>query len=357
MAITQPNSDITIIVIAYNRVESLKRILHSLQKARYDDAPVRLLISIDKSDNDEISRIAQDFLWEHGEKIVEIHAEHLGLHKHVIQCGNFTERFGNIIMLEDDLYVSPNFYWYTKNALSFYQSDKRIAGISLYSMRVNETARRPFEPLKSNGDTFFMQLASSWGQAWNFVQWQDFKKWYIQNASTNINENSNLPSNIISWPESSWKKYFMKYLVEKNKYIVYPYLSYTTNFGDKGTHFTENTDIFQVPLDMSDAPIFQFCRLEESNSVYDIFYENINLYKALKKLPEQLTIDLFGTKKTNAFKRYVLTSQFLNYKLIQSFNSALRPHELNIMENLHGTKLFLYDTRTEEEDQKTSGNV
>jgi hypothetical protein len=214
-------------------------------------------------------------------------------------------------------------------------------------MRANETARCPFEPLKSNGDTFFMQLASSWGQAWNCAQWQDFKKWYVQNASESINENSNLPSNIVAWPESSWKKYFMKYLVEKNKHIVYPYVSYTTNFGDKGTHFSENANVFQVPLDMSEAPMFKFYRLEESSSVYDIFCENANLYKALKKPPEQLTIDLFGMKKAALFKRYILTSQVLNFKVIQSFDLALRPHELNIIENLYGTKLFLYDKTSE----------
>ncbi|MBP2626286.1 MAG: glycosyl transferase family 2 [Firmicutes bacterium] len=339
--------DITIIVVAYNRKESLKRILLSLNNARYDDDRVRLIISIDKSENDDILQIANDCLWDHGEKIVEMQSEHLGLHRHVIKCGDMSEKYSNIILLEDDLYVSPNFYRYSKSALSFYKLDKQIAGISLYSQKFNESAWLPFEPIKSNGDTFFMQLASSWGQVWCFEQWSDFKKWYFQNISISIDESSKLPMNIVMWPETSWKKYFMKYLVEKDKYFVYPYISHTTNFGDKGTHFKDNTDTFQVALDMTDNPIYKFYVLNESISVYDIFCENINLYKILEIIPEHLTIDIYGIKKINLFKRYILSSQILHYKVVKSFDLALRPQELNIIESLYGEKIFLYDKNEE----------
>lgn len=347
------STDITIIIIAYNREESLKRILESLKKAYYDGDRVRLIISIDKSDNDEILHIAHNFSWNYGEKIIERQSENLGLRKHVIKCGDMTEKYRNIILLEDDLYVSPNFYRYAKNALSFYKSDKRIAGISLYSQKYNESASLPFEPIKSNGDTFFMQLASSWGQAWSYQQWSDFKQWYLKNISTVIDETSQLPANIVMWPETSWKKYFMKYLVENDKYFVYPYISHTTNFGDKGTHFIEKLDVFQVPLDMADNPVYKFNTFCESNSVYDVFCENIILYKKLNMIQEQLTIDIYGTKRGKKCTRYILTCENLNYRIIKSFDLVLRPQELNIMENLSGKKIFLYDKSIEETNTNT----
>ena len=40
-----------IIVIAYNREESLKRLLTSLNNAIYESDDITLIISIDKSDN------------------------------------------------------------------------------------------------------------------------------------------------------------------------------------------------------------------------------------------------------------------------------------------------------------------
>ena len=72
--------NIAIVTVAYNRVKSLSRLLNSLLCADIDNAP--LIISIDKSNTNEVERYANDFIWPYGEKKVITHKENLGLRKH-----------------------------------------------------------------------------------------------------------------------------------------------------------------------------------------------------------------------------------------------------------------------------------
>ena len=102
-----------IVVVAYNRDKALKRLLNSLESADYSGfSDITLVISIDKSDSTEVIETAEAFSWEQGEKRVITHPERLGLKKHILGLGDLTAEFGSIIMLEDDLFVSPLLYHY-----------------------------------------------------------------------------------------------------------------------------------------------------------------------------------------------------------------------------------------------------
>ena len=63
-----------------------------------------------------------------------------------------------------------------------------------------------------------MQFAQSWGQCWTKSMWKSFRKWYIQNSGP-IEANDDIPANITSWSDKSWLKYYMKYLIETNRYF------------------------------------------------------------------------------------------------------------------------------------------
>ena len=52
--------NIGIVVVGYNRTESLNRILGSLARGVYKNS-VDLIISIDKSDNQQVIKIAQNY--------------------------------------------------------------------------------------------------------------------------------------------------------------------------------------------------------------------------------------------------------------------------------------------------------
>lgn len=332
-----------IVIVAYNRPHSLLRLLTSLYKANYPNKNITLIISIDKgAGNDPILAIAKDFIWNYGTKIIKYQEQNLGLRKHILQCGGYSDEYGAIIVLEDDLYVSPNFYNYSLAAIKHTQDDEQIGGISLYNHQMNVHTRDNFNALNDGFDNWFFQFASSWGQVWTKLQWHQFITWYNANNTT-ILRSSEIPSNVTNWSDKSWLKYYIVYLIQTKKYFFYPRTSLTTNFSDQGTHVEKNSTAYQVPLDFSTKKFENFSSLSSSASIYDAFYENENLSRYIDLDKNDICIDLYGYKnRTN--ERFWLTSRILDYKIIRSFGQSLKPMDANIRENIEGSDIFLYDT-------------
>jgi len=324
----------TIVVVAYNRVDSLSRLLQSLLVSNVE-TNTKLVISIDYSGDDSVESYANSFDWSHGEKVVITHEKNLGLRRHVLKCGDLTTKYGSIILLEDDLVVSPMFYQYTQNALDFYEDNCHVGGVSLYNHKYNVNSRLTFEPLVDGFDNYWLQFASSWGQAWTVKQWKEFRAWY-DNDQIMLTEEDSIPTNVVNWPESSWLKYFIKYLVVKNKYFIYPRESLTTNFSDIGTHVTKKDFTFQVSLSLS-KDHFNFSSIDESNSIYDVFFEiKPQILKKFNKALDNINfeVDLYGTKQLSTIKsEFLLSSKDLIGKPVMSFARELRPHDLNITSN------------------------
>lgn len=336
-----------IVVVAYNRLEPLKRLLMSLERTVVDEGTVHLIISIDNDDNQNtyISDYANNFEWPLGTKEVIYHPERLGLKNHILKCGNLTEKYDNIIILEDDLYVSPFLLQFTKQAQEYYKNDRNIAGISLYNYKHNEVDRAPFIPFFDNSDVYFVQMASSWGQSWTKEQWKHFYDWYL--SSPDLSQIKGLPKNILEWKETSWKKYFISYLIYFNKYFVFPTQSFTTNFNDPGTHYLFHSHYSQSPL-MVRYKKLDFIPFTEAKNIYDVNFEI--LPQILKEFNNELTefdfeTDLYGTKSTNSVsKPYILTTKPCKNPVF-SYARALKPHEINVFYKLPGEDIHLCRTK------------
>jgi uncharacterized protein Veg len=331
-----------IIVAAYNRPNSLIRLLNSLVKAIYE-SDVTLVISIDKSDSDDVFEVANNFDWNNGKKVIIKQNENLGLKKHIISCGNLTREYGSIILLEDDLYVSPFFYVYALNALEFYNSDENIAGISLYAHALNVHAKLTFTPVKEDSSVFFLQLPASWGQAWTYRQWNEFIQWYDSPSNDDNFQSVAIPMNIAKWPATSWLKVFTKYIIEKNKYFVYPYVSLSTNFGDSGVHFNRKFSYVQVIL-QNIAMQYEFKKFIDADCIYDSYFELLPSkfkLKANSLSDYDFEVDLYGYKPLlQSNKPYFLTSQrCMVYE--KSYGLDFKPIEFNVFEENIGKDIFL----------------
>ncbi len=331
-----------IVVVAYNRPKSLKRLLSSLTYAKkIQDA--RLIISIDNKepDNYTVREIADEFEWPYGEKEVIYQEKRLGLRKHVLQCGDLTEKYSSVIILEDDLYVSPYFYDYAIQALDFYDHSDKISGISLYGQPIEDITDRPFTPIFDDSDVFFIQFPSSWGQAWTYKQWQPFREWLENNPDI-----SGYPihKHIVNWPETSWKKYFTAYMVASNKYFVFPRQSLTTNFNDPGTHYSREINLNgQAQLQVSDRK-YQFKELEDSYCLYDSHFELLpGTFKRFseKLFPFDFETDLYGRKDLGKLNKPFLITSRPAKKYLYGFARALKPHDMNVIFDLEGRDLFL----------------
>jgi glycosyltransferase involved in cell wall biosynthesis len=337
--------NIPIVVAAYNRPESLTRLLSSLQKAAYP-APVKLILSIDGNGPKEVVKAAETFHWPHGEKQIIRHKTNLGLRRHILSCGDLSSDYDGIILLEDDLYVSPWFYHYARLAMNFYHDDDTLAGVALYAHGFNETAWLPFTPLSDGSDVFFLQIPCSWGQCWTRRQWTLFRQWLDQKGEGYAVTQPGLPENIAAWPEASWKKYFTAYMIEHNLFFVYPRQSYTTNFHDKGVN-SKGQEFFQAPLQYGEK-LPHFVKPTDSRAVYDAFCEMVP--DCLNKMTADLkgydyAVDLYGAKAlSHISSEYLLTSK-PSREAILSFGRKLHPIEANIIEKIAGTRLFLTRTR------------
>lgn len=330
-----------IVVSAYNRPLALRRLLDSLQSANYPDREIQLIISIDKSENTDVQILAEKFQWQHGSKKVILHKNHLGLKKHLLSCGDLTEDYSAIIVLEDDLLVSPYFYHFALEAVNYYKDDHQLAGISLYNYQVAESCFYPFNAIDDGSDVYFMQLASSWGQIWTRAQWQLFRQWFETHPTLPIK--NTIPNYLHPWGDRSWKKHFIHYLIDNNKYFVFPRLSLTTNFEEPGTHASAKK-VFQVPLQLSEY-LYKFQNLEKSKAIYDAWFEMmpacLNRWNAdLSKY--DYAVDLYGGKEIATIDKQYLLSSKIGHEAIQSYAGELFPMESNVAMALNGNAISLY---------------
>lgn len=332
-----------IVAVGYNRPASMKRLLDSVCNAFYPVDGIDLIISIDKSDIcDEVKQVADSVEWKYGNKTVRTFGERQGLRKHVIQCGDLSEKYEAVIILEDDLIVSPSYYSYTYNAVNYY-TDDRIAGIALYSHGWNGYANTQFIPEKNEYDVFMGQFSITWGQCWTRKNWNSFKKWYSEHEDKLPNVNDKLPIGISNWSKQSWGKYFISYMVETDKYYVIPYTSMTTNFAEIGQHNDRADSSHQVQLMLGVKKDYSFCEFEQAVK-YDVFFERkynddyfIHGIEASK-----ICMDLNGIKPNTGNCQFVLIDRSMPLELVTSFALRMHPVESNITMAIKGDDLYLY---------------
>ena len=339
--------NIPIVVVAYNRKNSLFRLLNSLNEGYFESNDVELIISIDCGDNQDVYNIANDFIWKHGIKKVIYHNEKLGLQKHVLKCGDLVKKYEAIIMLEDDLYVSKFFYLYALQAYQFVIDKKQVGGVSLYNHKMHNELFLPFSPIEDGYDNWYFQFASSWGQMWTKEQWVNFRKWLDYNWNYDFFNNLRIPNHIKKWGNNSWLKYNIAYLIETNKYFLYPRISLTTNFSEIGTNHKVSDTNYQVELFCGDNKNYKWCfsKIENSSAVYDAFYEN----DRIKYDGKHVEVDLYGVKPVPVSESLFLTCCVIDgAKCIKTYGRILRPHDMNVLNVYPGSDFRLYEIKGNE---------
>lgn len=333
---------IGLIIVGYNRLISIKRLLKSLENAVFseEEDEVDLIFDIDHSGSDKIIEFAKAYHWAHGETKLRTYDERLGLRTHMMELGYWFDYYDALVVLEDDIYVSPYFFDYVKANVDKYYYDNDICGIALYSIERNEHEITLY-PISSDYDNFFMKKPCSWGQIWLKNQWLEFKKWYQRNNSNDLNI-YDIPECFRNYPETSYLKYFITYMVDKDKYFSYPYVSYSTCFADEGEHAKVSTFFFHANLMLKKKESYRLSDFKDGVK-YDAYDELIDLESFLSsKYDIPTTVDFYCEKKKR--NRFLLTFYALDYKIIRSYGMSLKPIEANVFLDNPGNDLFLYDT-------------
>lgn len=332
-----------IVAVGYNRPYCMERLLSSIGKAKYELADITMIISIDDSNNsDAVEQVAKDFEWKYGDKIIRRFHERQGLKKHIIACGDLSEEYECVIILEDDLFVAPDFYNYVCDAQSYYKSDTRIVGVALYSYGLNQFNQNRFIPVRNQYDNYLGQFSVTWGQSWRAEQWIKFKEWFLKNDDALSTRNDKMPLEILRW-KRSWGKYFISYMVEHDLYYVVPYTALSTNFSEQGEHYEKigYETAYQVSL-MSEQMEYRFAPFDKAIK-YDSFYERIYDGDVLPGISaKDICFDLYGVRVYPLGKQYLLTCKKYDFPRIKTFGLRMRPHEQNVFNNIKGDGINLY---------------
>ena len=192
---------IAIVIVGYNRLNSIKRVLSSVETAEFPDDYIPLILSIDCSGDQELYDYVQNYHWMHGQKYVNIHTKRLGLKKHIFECCSLSKYFKGVIILEDDSFVSPYFYDYAVSAIDKYGNVDEVCGISLYVSYNNEYVNLPFSPIQKGGDVFLLQDVQTRGECFTYNQWKPFEEWLSKNAERDYKELS-MPEKIKTWTKA-----------------------------------------------------------------------------------------------------------------------------------------------------------
>ncbi len=229
---------------------------------------------------------------------------------------------GAVIVLPDDVVVSPQFYHYAQQALAAYAADDLIASISLFALGTNTRTRQPFIPLLDRGDTFFVRTSSIGGAIYTAAQWDAFSLWRKNAAGP------------IDW---------LTFMEESQRFSIFPRSSLVTAapVGDLG-----ESSWRRVPVNPFKRQ-FDLTPLAESAAVYDGHFEM--LPDRLNRLTDQFegitfALDLYATRDVSRLAEpYVITTRRCEQALC-GFSKTMRPMEANLIAQLPGEELQLAPT-------------
>ena len=354
-----------IVVPAYRRAKSLARLLSSIGRAEYDEV-VPLIISLEGGASDDVKAVAESFSSGKLRIVIAEHSERLGLRSHILECGDYSLKYGSVIVLEDDLLVDRYFYRYAQATLKNYADEKSVAGIALYAQEINEYTGLRFRPMGNGHSVYPMRVPCSSGQCWTASQWQSFLDWYKEKEQRDIEATLELPGTVKAWPESSWKKYFAAFLVQTGRDFIYPYRSYSTNCSDPGgEHIVIGSNRHQVAMSSQSRVMesLRFCSAENEDISYDAYMEpsGTMLYNSLGLSPDEVEIDTMGVKPLSLLRRkqFVLTGRLVS-QAIRWFPREYRPIEFNIVfesEGREGHGLALIASEEAEDVREKNRNL
>ena len=145
----------TLKVLAFNRTESLLRLLTSLERADYSgQSNISLEIFIDRyrMKDDKIGhfhlrQVAEEFRWSHGPKRIIVREEHIGLANQWYRAWSPQHLNELAFIFEDDIEVSPYFFRWTSAAVDrYYRKNPTLQRLHLLILKTVRERIRSYTP-------------------------------------------------------------------------------------------------------------------------------------------------------------------------------------------------------------------
>lgn len=247
-----------IALFVYKRLEHTQKVIQSLlDNDTAKDSTIFIFSDSAKSekDNEQVKKVREYIKRISGFKNVEIifRDKNLGLAGSIISgVSEVIETYGKVVVIEDDLILSPYFLEFMNKGLEIYENVEEVISIHGY-----------IYPLKKLlPETFFLKGADCWGWATWKRGWDLFE----QNAPILLDEiyhrilenefdlngavkNIKMLKKQIKGENDSWAIRWHASAFLKNKYTLYPGRSLVQNIGmgKQSTH-TKKTNVYNVEL-------------------------------------------------------------------------------------------------------------
>ena len=213
-----------------------------------------------------------------------------GLQKNIVSGVNkLINKYGKVIVLEDDMITSRYFLKYMNDGLIKYKNSKNVASIHGYSYPNNLTKRKIYY--------FFLRGSDCWGwatwkRAWKYYNY-DSEKLYSQIMKRNISKEFNFNNSYdytgmlkqnIQKKNNSWAIKWYASTFIKNMYTLYPSKSFILNIGNDntGTHSDYN-ERYNVKLNTNYKKI-ENIQITENNIAKEEFAKFFFSLKNFSKL-------------------------------------------------------------------------
>lgn len=188
------------------------------------------------------------------------------------------ERYGRVVVIEDDLVVSPDFLRYMRTSLDRYEHDERVMQVGGFTLS---------PPAGWQPDAFFLPITTTWGwgtwaRAWRHFAWEprdreaakadaEWQRLFDMEGTCNF---SSMLEDRLAGRNSSWGILWW-YAVSRNRGLVlYPTKSLVWNGGFDGTGEHCGTDDF---LEQGDAARYLDTRLPAQLSLPEVGYRREHL--------------------------------------------------------------------------------
>ena len=270
-----PPPPLTVVVMGWRRVQSLRRLLASLEAAVYCGHAIELRVLLDGGAAPTVRALADGAVARWAARggggaaaVVDLGPASLGTRGVWIQ-GTATIAT-HIVPLEDDVELSPLWYWWLLRAAAAYgplhalpKSAAPLAGISLYTPRLNEIAY-PQKSWRPDGfereKAFLLQVPCSWGSLFLAPVWRDFLAFYATRAAPPFYDPSAearqrgagaareplgdgallLPASRSNTWARSWKRFMVDFMYGRGLVMLYPNLprqaAFATTYMERGEH-------------------------------------------------------------------------------------------------------------------------
>ncbi|WP_196596241.1 glycosyltransferase [Pectinatus frisingensis] len=233
-----------IILFTYARPDHTRKTIEALRKNIYaKDSNIYIYSDAPKDDSvkdkvDEVRMYLRTISGFKNIKVIE-RKENWGLANNIIDgVTNIVNKYGKIIVLEDDIVTSKYFLKYMNDALTVYKDVERVMAVSGYSYIEDE---------KNLPETYFLPVNTSWGWATWERSWAGFERnpQKLMDTYTNTQINMfNLYGAYNFWEQVilnargelyTWAVFFYEHIFSNSGLCVYPKYNMVTNIGFDGS--------------------------------------------------------------------------------------------------------------------------